>query len=264
MTSPQIPQRKKTRASKEASGTEKIVKEKFLAEKEAKIFPLLAKTPNQQKYIDLLKSKSVIIANGSSGSGKSWVGCVFAANEFLKGNFKRIVLLRPVEPVSGKSLGFRPGTVQDKCYEAYQSMYEPLREVFGQQHFDYLIDKGDISTEAIEMVRGRSFYKSIIIVDEASNCDVKTMKTLVSRIGEGSKLIICGDTASWQQDIKGVSGLSWLLETIHTVRKANPEWLTDEDRDNLYNGIGVVKFTKDDCVRSGISALFVKIFDDYE
>ena len=114
------------------------------------------------------------------------------------------------------------------------------------------------------MVRGRSFYKSIIVVDEASNCDAKTMKTLVSRIGEGSQLVICGDQASWQQDIKGESGLTWLVDTIHEVRKDNPDWLNAEDKHHLYNEIGFVKFTKDDVVRSGISSLFVKIFDEYE
>jgi phosphate starvation-inducible PhoH-like protein len=206
----------------------------------------------------------VVVGSGSSGSGKSFVACVHAANEFLKGNYRQIVLLRPVEPVSGKTLGFRPGTALDKMQEAYQSMYEPLKVVFGSQHFDYLLEKGDIVPCAIEMVRGRSFYRSIIIVDEGSNCDVKTMKTLVSRIGEGSQLIICGDQASWQQDIKGDSGLTWLLDVVHQVRKDDPSWLNVEDKHNLYNEIGFVKFTKDDVVRSGISSLFVKIFDEYE
>ena len=211
-----------------------------------------------------MKSKTVVCASGSSGSGKSFVACVYAANEFLKGNFKNIVLLRPVEPVSGKTLGYRPGSGIDKVQEAYQSMYEPLKVVFGTQHFNYLLDKGDIAALAIEMVRGRSFYRSVIIVDEASNCDIKTMKTLVSRIGEGSQLIICGDQASWQKDIKGDSGLTWLMDTVHQVRKDNPDWLNDEDKNNLYNEIGFVKFTKDDVVRSGISSLFVKVFDEYE
>ena len=90
------------------------------------------------------------------------------------------------------------------------------------------------------------------------------MKTLVSRIGEGSQLVICGDQASWQQDIKGDSGLTWLMDTVHEVRKDDPDWLNEEDKNNLYNEIGFVKFTKDDVVRSGISSLFVKIFDEYE
>ena len=143
-------------------------------------------------------------------------------------------------------------------------MFEPLRNVFGPKHFEYLLEKGDIVPEAIEACRGRSYYKTIVILDEASNCDVKTMKTLVSRLGEGSKLIICGDQASWQQDIKGESGLTWLVDTVHQVRKDNPEWLNAEDKHHLYNEIGFVKFTKDDVVRSGISSLFVKIFDEYE
>lgn len=259
------PARKRTRAVKAAQPDgHREVKAKFVEERVAKVYPLEAKTANQKKYIDLLKSKVVVMSLGSSGSGKTFVACVHAANSFLKGEFEQIVLLRPVESVSGKTLGMRPGTVHEKLFEAYQSMYEPLKVVFGAQHFEYLLEKGKISPLAIEMVRGRSFYKSIIVVDEASNCDAKTMKTLVSRIGEGSQLVICGDQASWQQDIKGESGLTWLVDTIHEVRKDNPDWLNAEDKHHLYNEIGFVKFTKDDVVRSGISSLFVKIFDEYE
>lgn len=264
MTTMQKPAvRKRTRKTKQEMGEERIIKDKFIEARVAKAIPIVAKTPNQQIYIDLLKSKTVVCALGASGAGKTWVGATFAANELLAGKYDRIVLLRPVEPVSGKTLGFRPGDTLDKLFEFYQSMFEPLRNVFGKPHFDYLLEKGDIVPEAIEACRGRSYYKTIVILDEASNCDCKTMKTLVSRIGEGSKLIICGDQASWQQDIKGESGLTWLVDTIKAVRKQNPDWLNHEDKNNLYNEIGFVKFTKEDVVRSGISSLFVKIFDEY-
>ena len=61
-----------------------------------------------------------------------------------------------------------------------------------------------------------------------------------------------------------ILGLGWLVDIIHKVRVDDPKWLTAEDRNNLYNKIGSIKFTKDDVVRSGISALFVRIFDEYE
>jgi phosphate starvation-inducible PhoH-like protein len=258
------PSRRKTRKVKITEGTtSKISKEKFQEERQAKAIPIEAKTNNQKKYLELLKTHKVIFALGSSGSGKTWCAAVHGGNEFLRGMYEKIILLRPVEPV-GKTLGFRPGDSQMKLYESYQSMYEPLREVFGDTHFDYLIEKGKIIPEATEFCRGRSYKNSYIILDEASNCDIKTIKTLVSRLGEGSKLVVCGDQATWQQDIKGESGLTWLIDTINKTRKDNPAWMNTEDKDNLYNQIGVVKFTKDDCVRSGISALFVKMFDDYE
>ena len=103
--------RKRTRATKAAAPDgHREVKAKFVEERVAKAVPLVAKTPNQQKYIDLMKKCVVTCSLGASGAGKTWCAATFAANEFLRGQYERIVLLRPVEPVSGKTLGFRPGS----------------------------------------------------------------------------------------------------------------------------------------------------------
>lgn len=254
-------QRKVTRAVKQDVGDKPARKPKFEDEAVTKLFDLKPVTQAQVRYLDLLKSKQLLFAIGASGSGKTFVACMWAVNKFLEGHFDRIVLIRPYESV-GRSIGLRPGTTQEKLMPIMQSMIDPIKQVLGNGKFQYAIEHDQIVMESLEDCRGRSYKNTVIIVDEASNTDVKTMQTLVTRIDKGSQMIVCGDSAAWQQDIKGVSGLTWIVDLIHNLRKDTPEYLDTEDYGQLTNNIGIVTFTKDDVVRSGLAKLFVKVFDE--
>ena len=229
--------------------------------RQAKYFNIQAKTSNQAKLMEFQKRCALVISSGSSGTGKTFVACVHAANQLTTGKTKQIVLTRPPEGV-GATIGFRKGTVEEKLSGPYQSMVEPLKQVLGESTYNMYVKQGYIILEPLEDVRGRSYRDSTIIVDEASNTDIKSMQTLVTRVGSGSQIILCGDTASWQKDIKGESGLEWIIDMVKKLRKDEPTFLDQEDWDNLYNNIGLVEFTKHDVVRSGITKLFVKAFDE--
>lgn len=238
----------------------KTVEEEYTTNVNGKYYKIEAKTANQAKLQEYLKRCQVVISSGSSGAGKTYLACVHAANQLTTGNIEKIVLTRPPEGV-GKTIGYRKGTTEEKLAGPYQSMIEPLKQVLQPTFYDYLVKTGHIVMEPMEDVRGRSYKKTCIIVDEASNTDLKSMQTLVTRVGEGSQIVFCGDTAPWQKDIKGDSGLDWIINLVRKLRKGNPSFLDSEDWDNLHNNIGIVEFTKDDVVRSGITKLFVKAFD---
>lgn len=254
--------RKVTRATKEAEGVGKPPrKAKFEEEAKVKLFDLKPMTPAQVKYLECLKTKQLCFAVGASGAGKTFVACVWAVNKFLEGQFERIVLIRPYEFV-GRTIGMRPGSSEDKLLPVMQSMLDPIRQVLGAGKFEYALENGQIIMEALEDCRGRSYKNTIIVVDEGSNTDVKAIQTLVTRLDKGSQMVVCGDTAKWQQDIKGESGLKFILDLIHKLRKENPEYLDENDWTELTNNIGIVNFTRDDVVRSGLAKLFVKAFDE--
>ena len=256
-------QRKVTRAVKQEVGDKPCRKPKFEDEAVTKLFDLKPMTPAQVRYLELLKSKQLIFAQGASGSGKTFVACMWAVNKLLENQFERIVLIRPYESV-GRSVGLRPGTTQEKLMPIMQSMIDPIKQVLGAGKFNYALEHDQIVMESLEDCRGRSYKNTVIVVDEASNTDIKTMQTLVTRIDKGSQMIVCGDSAAWQQDIKGVSGLTWILDLIQRLRKETPDYLDSDDYGQLTNNIGIVTFTKEDVVRSGLAKLFVKAFDEHK
>ena len=237
------------------------IKEKFREIKDSKVFNIQPMNHNQVKYLELLKTKQLVISLGASGAGKTWMACTHAVNEYLKGSVDGIVLIRPYEFV-GRSVGLRPGSNFEKLLPIMQSMIDPIKQVLGEAEFDYAVEHGKIVLESLEDCRGRSYKRKVVVCDEASNTDVKAMQTLVTRIDEGSQIIFCGDSAEWQKDIKGESGLVWINNLITRLKRDKPWYLDQDDNDELYNNIGVVTFGREDVVRSGLAKLFVKVFDE--
>ena len=251
--------RKRTRKAKVASGSEPVVKEKHAQNRLTKVVTLTPKTENQVKALQMLKTKQVVVLRGSSGAGKTFLACTHAANEYLKGNIKRIVLIRPYEHV-GRSIGLRPGTGDEKLRPLMQSMLQTLEKVFGKSELEAKIASGTVVMEALEDCRGRSYSDSFIIVDEGQNVDPHAMKALVTRIEDSSCLCICGD--GLQKDTKSDSGIDKLCDVMQRVRTESPQFLTEADMNQAHNNFGVVTFTVDDVVRGGFTAMMVKVIDE--
>lgn len=245
-------------------GTGRVVKEKFQEQRVRSIKPIQAKNANQKKYLFALDNYTITLGTGASGTGKTYVACANAGIKLLKGEIEKIILIRPYEQV-GKSIGARPGDTVEKLRPLMQSMIEPLKEVLGESHFQYCLEHGKIVMEALEDVRGRSYKGgTVVIVDEAQSVDKQTIKTLVTRTGEDCRLVLCGDGTAWQVDIRGQSGLVWFSDLIKELRKFEVDYLDEYDEWELHNNIGIVEFTKEDVVRSGITRMLVKVFDEVE
>lgn len=246
---------RKTRSTKEKPAA---IKEKFVEQRLASVVTITPKTDNQAKALDMMKKRQVVVLRGSSGSGKSYLACTHAANLYLKGEVDKIVLIRPYEAV-GRSIGMRPGTGEQKLLPLMQSMLQSLERVFGKAQLEAKIAAGNVVLEALEDVRGRSYSNSVVVVDESQNCDKAAMKALLTRLEETSQLIICGDGK--QKDTKTESGIDWAVSLLDKARKDRPSYLNDSDYHQACNNFGSVTFTNDDIVRSGFTALMVKLFD---
>lgn len=234
------------------------IKEKFVETRLSKIVEIVPKTENQSKAIQLMKKTQVTVLRGHSGTGKSLLACTTAANSYLRGEYDHIVLIRPYEMV-GKTVGLIPGTLEQKLYPLMQSMLQHLSKVFGKAELAAKIADGTVVMESLENVRGRSYARSVVIVDEAANVDPHAMKALLTRLEDSSKLIICGD--GHQKDTRGVSGIDWITELMEKIRKNPPNYLSQEDVWQAHNNFGVISFTVDDVVRGGFCGLMVKVFD---
>lgn len=252
--------RRNSRKTKVTQTSKPKVKEKFAEERERQLYQIVAKTDNQQKFMQALENKQLVVGEGRAGTGKSFLSCVHAANQYLKRNKSRIVLLRPYVHV-GKSAGLLPGTLKEKLWPLMLPMLDTLELVLGKERFHYMIEKDEICIEAVENVRGRSYRDSVVIVDEAQNITKAEINALVTRLEETSQLIIIGD--SKQHDMKSEdSGIKFLADLIKKLKKNKPEWLDEDDFNVLLHRTACVEFTENDIVRSGLTRLFCKVFDN--
>ena len=169
--------------------------------------PLKAKTEGQLRLIRAIKASAQVLVSGPAGTGKSYIPSVIAADWLREGKVQKIVLCRPMVSV-GRSMGFLPGDQDEKTQPWMLPLLEPLIERLGKSYVEHAMKSGKIEMAPLETMRGRTFSKAFVIVDEAQNCTLHELKMLVTRIGEDTQLVIDGDIA--QTDLRE-SGLSQLL-----------------------------------------------------
>ena len=210
-------------------------------EARSKAVKLEAKTDKQGGYLAALRGPDVVVAVGYSGTGKSYMAAVHAANLYLDKQIDKIILTRPNVAV-GKDLGYMPGTLEEKFTPWVMPILDNLIEVMGKGVVETAIKNGNIEFAPLAYMRGRSFQNAFIILDEASNTTVPEMVMFLTRIGDNTKVVINGDIL--QQDIKGTSGLQVLLDISRKY---------DID-------LSLIEFGVDDIVRSPICKQFVIAF----
>lgn len=202
---------------------------------------LEAKTEAQKFYLNSLKTSDQTIVLGPAGTGKTFVAASFAALALLDGEIDKVVITRPHVSV-GKDIGHLPGTLLEKTAPWALPTLDVLEKWMGKGAVDTGLKNGKIEIAPLALMRGRSFEDSFIIVDEAQNITVPEIKMLVTRVGQGSKLVLNGDVQ--QSDLRSANGLATLIELSrkHGV------------------GVPVVEFTVDDIVRSDICKKWIVVF----
>ena len=202
---------------------------------------LVPKTVMQGKLITALKESQQVFILGPAGTGKTYVTATYAADLYTSKRIDKIVITRPHVAV-GKDIGFLPGTLEEKAQPWALPVLDVLVKHLGRGAVDTGIKNGNIEVATLALMRGRSFDDAFIIVDEAQNIDIPEIKMLLTRVGEGSTIVLNGDIQ--QSDLKGTSGLA---KIIHLAKKHMLD-------------VPVVEFGIDDIVRSGICAEWVKVF----
>lgn len=207
-----------------------------------RIFDLHPLNEKQRLYIDALKTHDQTIVCGYSGTGKTFIAATMAANMYLTGQVDRLVLTRPNVSV-GKDLGYFPGDLNEKFGPWAAPVVDVLQERLGKGKLETDIKNGNIELAPMSVMRGRSFRNAFVILDEAQNTTIAEMKMFLTRIGEGTKVVINGDVK--QSDIKEQSGLS---KIIHLAKKYHMD-------------IPVIEFGIDDIVRSDICKQWLIAFE---
>jgi phosphate starvation-inducible PhoH-like protein len=157
----------------------------------------------------------MVIATGAPGSGKTHLAVVEAAGALVRGETQRLVLTRPAVS-AGESLGFLPGTADEKLDPYMRPMMDALNCVFTKREIKALREDGRLEMAPIAYMRGRTFHKAWVLFDEAQNCTPAQMRMVLTRLGVDSKMVVTGDLD--QCDVPGVSGLADLLIRLPPVR----------------------------------------------
>jgi phosphate starvation-inducible PhoH-like protein len=203
---------------------------------------LVAMNDTQQRYISALQTHNQIIVTGFSGTGKTFIAASHAANLYANRKIDRIIITRPNISV-GKDLGYLPGTLEEKYTPWIMPVLDVLEQQLGKNVVETGMKNGNIQMVPLSVMRGRSFNKSFIIVDEAQNLTIHEMKMLLTRVGKECTIVINGDIK--QSDINQQSGLSKIL---HLAKKYNMD-------------IPTIEFGVDDIVRSDICKQWIIAFE---
>lgn len=200
---------------------------------------LTPKNKEQQFALDLLMNPDIPLVTliGSAGCGKSLMAVAAGMEQVLETQrYNKMIVSRPIQPL-GKDIGFLPGSVEEKLAPWIQPIKDCLEIVVGKnkQTIDMLFDNGTIEIEAITYIRGRSIPKSYVIIDEAQNLSVPEMKAIVTRIGQGSKLVITGDIEQIDRPHfdSHSNGLAYLIEKMKDQKLSGHITLLKGERSEL-------------------------------
>ena len=185
------------------------------------------KSLGQARLLDAIDQKSLVMALGPAGTGKTYLAIAKAVEALEAGRVGRIVLSRPAVD-AGESLGFLPGDMEDKLAPYLRPLYDALSDRMSMKRVRALMQEGMIEIAPIGFMRGRTLNNAFVVIDEAQNCTYGQLKMLLTRLGWTSTMVVTGDPA--QSDLlPGVSGLALAAEklealgNIAVVRLADPD-----------------------------------------
>lgn len=224
------------------------MKNKHKAKKLDKFQLPKALTTAQLDLINAIVGKDMVIVTGPAGTGKSYIPAAYAAYFYTTGKIDKIILTRPTVP-TGRSIGFFPGDLMEKMAPWTAPFIAVLEEFLSKGEVECMIKNGKLEIVPFEVIRGRTFDNSFIILDEAQNTTYHEIKAFVTRIGNNAKMVINGDID--QSD---------LSNTVNNGLAVLKSLLEKRENQELASKVGSVHFTYKDIVRSELCRLWVKAF----
>ena len=153
---------------------------------------IVPRTPAQAHYMRELTTNDMIFALGPAGTGKTYVAVAQAVQQLITGSVQRLILSRPAVE-AGERLGFLPGDMKDKVDPYLRPLYDALYDCLPAEQVERRISSGEIEIAPIAFMRGRTLADAFVILDEAQNTTVAQMKMFLTRFGQNSRMVICGD-----------------------------------------------------------------------
>lgn len=205
---------------------------------------IVPRSLNQAHYMRQLVSNDMIFALGPAGTGKTYLAVAQAVAQLITGSVQRLILSRPAVE-AGEKLGFLPGDMKEKVDPYLRPLYDALYDCMPPEQVERRLASGEIEIAPIAFMRGRTLADSFIILDEAQNTTPMQMKMFLTRFGQNSRMVICGDPN--QTDLPGgvtASGLNDAVAKLEGIES-----------------LSVVRFTTADVVRHPIVGRIVQAYE---
>ena len=186
------------------------------------------KTVGQKKYVEAIKKNTVVFGIGPAGTGKTYLAVCAAVSAFKGKQVEKIILTRPAVE-AGEKLGFLPGDLQTKVDPYLRPLYDALQELFGLENYLKLMERGSIEIAPLAYMRGRTLSNAFIILDEAQNTTREQMKMFLTRMGDGSKMVITGDVTQIDLPEGKKSGLKHAVSILRGIEGIETVTLTAKD-----------------------------------
>ena len=201
------------------------------------------RSASQRRYFESIDENTLTFGCGVAGTGKTFLAVAAAVRRLRSGECRRLVITRPVVE-AGENLGFLPGDLQAKLNPYMRPVYDALFEMIGFEESSRLEEAGVIEVAPLAYMRGRTLGNAFVILDEAQNTTISQMKMFLTRLGEGSCMVVTGDPTQTDLAPGQKSGLN---DAVRRLRG--------------HSGIGVVEFTAKDIVRHPLVEQIVRAYE---
>ena len=201
------------------------------------------RTPTQKAYVEAIRRNELVFGIGPAGTGKTYLAVACAAEALMNGEVDRIILSRPAVE-AGERLGFLPGDMKDKVDPYLRPLYDALYDMMPSALVAKGLAENEIEIAPLAFMRGRTLAHSFIILDEAQNTTPQQMKMFLTRLGEGSRMVVTGDPTQIDLPNGASSGLDDAINVLQNVQ-----------------GSAQIRFTATDIVRHALVGRIVQAYD---
>jgi phosphate starvation-inducible PhoH-like protein len=197
----------------------------------------------QAVYVKAMREHPLVFALGPAGTGKTYLAVAAAIDLLMAGKVERVILSRPAVE-AGERLGFLPGDLRDKVDPYLRPIFDALNDMLPADQLQKRLASGELEVAPIAFMRGRTLSHAFVILDEAQNTSPVQMKMFLTRLGEGSRMVVTGDPTQVDLPPDARSGLADALEAVHGV-----------------DDIAVVRLSEKDVVRHQLVARIVSAYE---
>ncbi|MEM7666212.1 MAG: PhoH family protein [Pseudomonadota bacterium] len=205
---------------------------------------IVPRSATQIAYMRSLVRDDIVFALGPAGTGKTYLAVAQAVSQLVAGSVQRLILSRPAVE-AGEKLGFLPGDMKDKVDPYLRPLYDALNDCMPPEQVERRIASGEIEIAPIAFMRGRTLADAFVILDEAQNTTKEQMKMFLTRFGQNSRMVVCGDPR--QVDIPGGDRMSGLADAVGKLEGVE--------------GFGTIRFSAADVVRHPIVGRIVEAYE---